>query len=86
MHQVLVDEIQQGGLIPGRPRLFPTGHAIPPPAPLACELEGLDVVAVLREVHDVDRPRAPRLPARDRLVLEGLDKLLMAYALRGGHG
>ena len=85
MHQMLVGEVQQGGLIPGRPGLFPTGNAVPPPAPLTCQLEDLHPIAHLREVRNVDRPRTAFLAARERFMLKRLDELLMANGLCGRH-
>src|SRR5947208_8216682 len=60
------------------------GDTVLPPAPLARELERLDPVVQLGEVHHLDRARAPRPTARNRLMLEGFHELLMLECLLGG--
>lgn len=86
VHQVLIHEIQQGGFIPWRPVILQAGKVVPPPAPLARQIEDLHPVAKLREVRHLDRAGASFPSARDRFMLEGLDELLPANGLRGGHG
>src|SRR6266508_3744196 len=86
VHQMLVGQVQQRGLIPWRLKFFTTGEAILPPAPLAPQLEYLDPVRQVRQIRRLDRARASRQPACNRFMLERFDKLLLADRLRHRHG
>src|SRR2546430_1367196 len=83
---MFIGHFLQRRFVPRRLELLPSGDTVLPPAPLARELERLDPIVHLGEVHRLHRARAPRSPARNRFMLERSDELLMLEGLLGrGH-
>src|SRR5438445_13564164 len=83
---MFIGHLLQRRFVPWRREVLPPDDTVLPAAPLARELARLDPLVQPGEVRRLDRARAPRPAARNRLMLERFHEPLVQYGLLGrGH-